>query len=148
MSPRSSFGHPIYKIVKTFGVISGPILEPEGMLFPPRHESGSKVDAGLRFGAHPSLVGTARGAPEHVNMGVKSMSYILTSTRLLEPPSSHLGSAGRASGTSFATLETSIFGSSKKRPGPTIDTDPQIYRLPFELPIWHPQLYIYIYIYV
>ena len=39
------------------------------MLFPPRDESGSKVDAGLRFGAYPSLVGTARGAPEHVNMG-------------------------------------------------------------------------------
>ena len=39
------------------------------MLFPPRPESGSKVAAGRRCGAHPSLVGTAGGAPEHVNMG-------------------------------------------------------------------------------
>ena len=94
------------------------------MLFPPRRESGSKVAAGLRYGAHPSLVGTAGGAPEQVNMGVKSMRHILTSTRLLEPPSSHLGSAGRASGSSFASLEASIVGSSKKRPGTTIDTGP------------------------
>ena len=142
MIPRDSRRHPIYKIVKTLGLISGPMLEPNTMLFPPRPESVSKVASRRRFGAPLGLIGTASGAPEQVIIEVNSMSHILTLTRSPEPPSSHLGSAGGASGSSSGSSETSILGSSKTRGRSHHQHRAQGLQLTAKAPGTGPHLYI------
>ena len=66
---RGALRRPVYKFVKTFGLISVPILEPKCMFFLSRPVTVSKVPSRSNFGSPLDSLGSPGHAPEHVNMG-------------------------------------------------------------------------------